>query len=119
MEDVMGIAITFRHLSPSDPLKGYVHEKLERVQKYLRQPLDAHVTLFTERHLHVAEVSLSSEGRHYQARHDSDDMYKSIDLMLDKVEHQISRHHDSATRHKKGSEGIRTAPIAVEPDDAD
>ena len=64
----MGIAITFRHLSPSDALKGYVHEKLERVQKYLRHPLDAHVTLFTEKHLHVAEVSLASEGRHYQAR---------------------------------------------------
>jgi putative sigma-54 modulation protein len=119
MEDVMGIAITFRHLSPSDALKGYVHEKLERVQKYLRQPLDAHVTLFTEKHLHVAEVSLASEGRHYQARHDSEDMYKSIDLMIDKVEHQISRHHDASTRNKKGGDNLRVAALVAEPDDAD
>ena len=37
----MGIAITFRHMASSESLKSYVHEKLERVQKYLRQPLEA------------------------------------------------------------------------------
>ncbi len=113
----MGIAITFRHLAPSDPLKEYVHEKLERVQKYLRHPLDAHVTLYTERHQHVAEVSLSSEGRHYQARHDSEDMYKSVDLVIDKVEHQIARHHDAVARNKKGGEALRAADAAEVPVD--
>ena len=43
----MGIAITFRHMASSDAVRDYVHEKLERVQKYLRQPLDAHVTFST------------------------------------------------------------------------
>jgi putative sigma-54 modulation protein len=103
----MGIAITFRHLNSSDAIKEYVHEKLERVQKYLRQPLDAHVTLSAERHQHVAEISMNSSGRQYQARHDSDDMYKSIDFMIDKVEHQIAKHHDTQARNKKGAEGVR------------
>lgn len=103
----MGIAITFRHLPSSDAVKGYVHEKLERVQKYLRQPLDAHVTLFTERHQHVAEISLKSAGHHYQASHESDDMYKSIDFMIDKIEGQIAKHHDAVARNKKGGDGAR------------
>lgn len=103
----MGIAITFRHMASSDALKGYVHEKLERVQKYLRQPLDAHVTLSSERHQHVSEVSLHTAGRQYQARHDSDDMYKSIDLMIDKIEHQIAKHHDAVSRNKKGADSAR------------
>lgn len=98
----MGIAITFRHMESTEALKQYVHDKLERVQKYLRAPLDAHVTLFQEKHLFVAEMSLQSGGRAYQARHDSDDMYKSIDLVVDKVEHQISKAHDAASRNKKG-----------------
>ncbi|MEZ4406511.1 MAG: ribosome-associated translation inhibitor RaiA [Polyangiales bacterium] len=111
----MGIAITFRHVASSDALKTYVNDKLERVQKYLRQPLDAHVTLSTERHQHVAEVLITTAGRQYQARHDSDDMYKSIDLMLDKVEHQISKHHDAATRNKKGGpSAAQIAPTTAE-----
>jgi putative sigma-54 modulation protein len=104
----MGIAITFRHLASSDAIKSYVHEKLERVQKYLRQPLDAHVTVFTERHQHVAEISIHTAGKQYQARHDSDDMYKSIDFMIDKIEQQIARHHDSVARNKKGGENARS-----------
>jgi putative sigma-54 modulation protein len=107
LEDAMTIAITFRHLASSDAIKGYIHDKLERVQKYLRQPLDAHVTLFTERHQHVAEITLHSAGRQYQARHDSDDMYKSIDFMIDKIDHQIAKHHDSVSRGKKGAENTR------------
>ncbi len=118
----MGIAITFRHLASSDAIKGYIHDKLERVQKYLRQPLDAHVILFTERHEHVAEISLSSAGKQYQARHDSDDMYKSIDMMIDKIEHQIAKHHDAQARNKKGADGVRAiaeraaTPPVGEPD---
>ena len=103
----MTIAITFRHLASSDAIKSYIHDKLERVQKYLRQPLDAHVTLFTERHQHVAEITLHSAGRQYQARHDSDDMYKSIDFVIDKIEAQISKHHDAVSRGKKGGESAR------------
>lgn len=109
----MGISITFRHLAASDFLKSYVNEKLEKVQKFLRQPLDAHVTLFTERHQHVAEVLLTAAGRQYQARHDSDDMYKSIDLMIDKVQHQISKHHDAQARGKKGGDNARSIATEV------
>ena len=59
----MGIAITFRHMDSTEALKTYVHEKLERVQKYLRAPLDAHVTLFQERHQFVAEMLIKAGYR--------------------------------------------------------
>lgn len=107
----MGIAITFRHMDSTEALKTYVHDKLERVQKYLRAPLDAHVTLFQERHQFVAEMHIQTAGKTYQARHDSDDMYKSIDFVVDKVEHQISKAHDAAARNKKGAE--KAADVAV------
>ncbi len=107
----MGIAITFRHMESSDAVKGYVGDKLERVQKYLRAPLDAHVTLFPERHQFIAEMQIHSSGKTYTARHGSDDMYKSIDLVTDKLEQQIAKAHDSAARNKKG--GPRAAEIAA------
>jgi putative sigma-54 modulation protein len=119
VEDAMGIAITFRHLASSDAVKAYVTEKLERVQKYLREPLDAHVTLFMERHQHVAEILINSAGRKYQARHESGDMYKSIDQVIDKIEHQIAKHHDAQARNKKGAENARVvgARATLEPEE--
>jgi putative sigma-54 modulation protein len=103
----MGISVTFRHMNSSDAIRAHVNDKLERVQKYLREPLDAHVTVFMERHEHVAEMLITSSGKQYQARHSSDDMYKSIDHVVDKVEHQISKHHDAVARHKKGGDAAR------------
>lgn len=107
----MAISITFRHMDSTDALKNYVHEKLERIQRYLRAPLDAHVTLFQERHQFIAEMHITTSGKVYQARHDSDDMYKSIDLVVDKIEYQIARAHDAAARNKKG--GQSAAEVAA------
>ncbi|MDP3274116.1 MAG: ribosome-associated translation inhibitor RaiA [Deltaproteobacteria bacterium] len=107
----MGVAITFRHMDSSDAIKTYANEKVERLQKFLRAPLDAHVTLFSERHDFIAEIHLSSGGRQYHARHDSDDMYKSIDLVTDKIQQQISKSHDAAARNAKG--GDSAAELAL------
>jgi putative sigma-54 modulation protein len=100
----MAIAITFRHMDSTEALKNYVHEKLERIQRYVRAPLDAHVTLFQERHQFIAEMHVTASGKVYQAQHDSDDMYKSIDYVIDKIEHQIAKAHDTAARNKKGAQ---------------
>ena len=112
----MGISITFRHMDSTESLKHYVHEKLERIQRYLRAPLDAHVTLFQEKHEFVAEMHIQAGGKGYQARHDSEDMYKSIDFVIDKVEHQIAKAHDTAARNKKGGQtAADVGAFATEP----
>lgn len=111
----MGIAITFRHMASSESLKTYVHEKLEKLQKYLRQPLEAHVTLFVESREHCAEAGITAGGRHYHAHHASEDMYKSIDQLIDKIEQQVSRHHDTVARNKKGAATAREIAASEEP----
>jgi putative sigma-54 modulation protein len=112
----MAVAITFRHMDSSEALKSYAREKIERTQKYLRAPMDAQFTLSQERHEFVAEVHLSSGGRQYHARHDSDDMYKSIDLVTDKIQHQIAKAHDTAARNAKGATGAVSVALEAEAD---
>jgi putative sigma-54 modulation protein len=87
----MRIAFTFRQLDPSDAIKNYASEKLGKLQKYLRAPLDAEVTLSLERHLHQVEVVLRCDGHTYVATEQSDDMYASIDLVADTIESQVRR----------------------------
>jgi putative sigma-54 modulation protein len=87
----MRIAFTFRHLDSSDAIKNYASEKLSKVQKYLRAPLDAEVTLSLERHYHQVEIVLRSDGHTYVATQQSEDMYASIDLVTDTIESQVRR----------------------------
>ena len=39
----MEVSVTFRHVDPTPALKAYAEEKLVRLTKYLRRPVDAHV----------------------------------------------------------------------------
>jgi putative sigma-54 modulation protein len=85
----MNIAVTFRHIEASEPVKRYAHEKIAKLQKFLRQPIQANVTLDTQHIEHVVEVRISSGSEHYLGREQSEDMYASIDKVVDKLERQI------------------------------
>ncbi len=87
----MRIAFTFRHMDSSDAIKNYASDKLAKLQKYMRAPLDAEVVVSKERHLHQVEVVLRSDGHTYVATQESEDMYASIDLVVDTVDQQVRR----------------------------
>jgi len=97
----MRIAFTFRHIDSSDAVKGYATEKLAKVQKYLRAPIDADVTLSCERHLHQVEVRLRSDGHTYLAHEESEDMYASIDMVVDTLDRQVRRLKGAEHNHRR------------------
>jgi putative sigma-54 modulation protein len=85
----VNISITFRHMDASVAIKAYASDKVAKLQKFLRQPMTAKVTLSLDKLLHVAETRISSGGAHLEAKESSDDMYASIDKVIDKLERQI------------------------------
>jgi putative sigma-54 modulation protein len=93
----MRINFTFRHLEPSEAIKAYATEKIGRLQKFLRAPLTAEVVVATERHLHQVDVSVVCEGQRYAGTEESEDMYASIDMVLDKIDRQVRSKKDAAT----------------------
>jgi len=101
----MRIQFTFRNLDPSDAIKAHARDKLTKLQKYLRAPLDAEVTLSVERHLHCADVHLSThDGKSIVGRDESEDMYASIDLVVDKIRSQLVRTRGRRSSAKHGEE---------------
>ena len=98
----MNISITFRQMDATDAVKGYATEKVSKLQKFLRQPLHGQVTLSCQKTIHMVEVDLQSGGKHYHAHEESEDMYASIDKVIDKLERQIRDGHES--HRKKGAE---------------
>ena len=99
----MNINITFRHMVGTDAVKSYAHEKTAKLQKFLRQPMNASVTLSVEGLDHVAEVGISSGSAHFHATERSADMYASIDMVHDKVEAQIRAAKGANISKKRGA----------------
>lgn len=98
----MQIDISFRHMDPSDPLRDYADEKIRRViRKHIRDDFDAQITLAVEKFRHIAKLHLSYKGISIKCEENSDDMYKSIDLALDKLERQIHRYKGKLRAHKQ------------------
>jgi len=56
----MQLAVTFRHMDATNPLKDYAKEKVERITKYFPDPIKAHVVLSCDRgYDHHADVVIT------------------------------------------------------------
>jgi len=113
----MQILVTFRHVEPTSPLKAYAEEKLARVKKYLRRPVEAHVILAVSKERHVAEITLKADHVTMFAAETTHDLYSAIDLAVDKLEHQAQRLHERRRHHKGGAAARGTAAGSPAPSD--
>jgi len=111
----MNISITFRQMDATEAVKGYATDKVAKLQKYLRQPLQGEVTLSCQKTVHMAEVNLHSGAQHYHAHEASEDMYATIDKVIDKLERQIRGVH--GTHKKKGAERASDRLLPDEPEE--
>jgi putative sigma-54 modulation protein len=86
-------------MNPTDAVKGYATDKIGRLQKFLRQPMKGQVTLSCQHRQHTAEVDLHAGSAHFYAHESSEDMYATIDMVIEKLERQIRGAH---VKHKGG-----------------
>ena len=100
----MQITTTFRHMEPSEPLKSYAEEKLERVKKYIYEPIVAQVFLTVEKIRHSAEVTITAKGITMKAAEETNDMYAAVDAVVDKIERQLRRYKERIKAHKPASD---------------
>ena len=87
----MQTSVTFKNLDPSEHLKSYVTDKLDRFDKYLDNPAEASVVLSVEKFRHIAEINISGDRMTINGKEEVNDMYSAIDLVLDKLEIQIKK----------------------------
>ena len=85
----MQTAVTFINLEPSEMLKAYASEKLDRLDRYVDNPAKANIVLTVEKFRHIADISISADGFVVNGHEETGDMYSAIDMALDKIEKQI------------------------------
>lgn len=113
----MQTSVTFKNLDSSNALKSYVRRKLERFDKLLDGAAEANVVLSVEKIRHIAEIKLVCDRLNLQARESTNNMYTSIDRLMDKVKMQINKSKDKIRNQTSGArEHIKgEVPEAIQP----
>jgi len=110
----MQTSVTFKNIDPSDNLRSYVSDKLDRFDRLLDNPAEANVVLSVEKFRHIAEINITGDRLRIKGKEETNDMYSAIDMVLDKLEIQIKKSkqkvRERRTRGGSGPKGGIGAP---------
>ncbi len=99
----MQTSVTFKNLDPSDTLKSYVADKLNRFDRLLDNPAEANVVLSVEKFRHIAEINIAGDRLTINGKEETVDMYSAIDNVLDKLEKQIKKSKQKIRERRSAS----------------
>ncbi len=96
----MQVSMTGRHVELSEPLKQYVREKLQHLKHSFDQVVDVHVVLSVEKFRQGCEITIQANGLTVHGSHETEDMYASIDGVVDKLNRQLKRYRAKMRKHQ-------------------
>ena len=97
----MRTVITGRHMDVSPALHERVDKKLKKLDRYFGNDTEAHVFMHVDKGHHSMETTIVYDGITFRAEESSDNMYKSIDSVLKKIDKQITHHRSRLEKRLK------------------
>ena len=83
-----------KNIEMTEALKKYMTDKFKPLEKRHGHTTQAHIVLHIERADQIAEATLHLDGTEIHASAKSNDMYQSIDLLVDKLLGQMQKHKE-------------------------
>ena len=105
----MKVTVIAKNIELTSALKEIVEKKIRKLEKYFEGEINAKVTLSVQKNRHTIEVTIPFNGVILRGEESTDDMYKSIDLVEDKLERQIRKQKTRLSRRNGGS--VRFAEV--------
>lgn len=98
----MQYRFSFKHMSSSDALQEYARSKIDvEIAKFSTKPIEAHVVFGVDKHEHhVVCTVYGGDGFSFIVEHICNDMYGSVDHMIDKLSSQLKKRKDKLKDHK-------------------
>ncbi|HHT46963.1 MAG TPA: ribosome-associated translation inhibitor RaiA [Firmicutes bacterium] len=90
-----------KNMEITPALQEYVEKRLSKLDKYLGTDdtnIKAQVTMSVAKGNHIVEVTISIGGLLLRGEEETQDMYASIDLVVDKIERQIHKYKTKINR---------------------
>lgn len=98
----MNINIRGDRIDITDSIKGYVKDKLSRLEKYFDEPnkMDAHVLVRVSNGNQIIEITIPTSKYTLRAEEKNADLYAAIDLVIDVLERQIRKNKTKLNRRR-------------------
>jgi len=84
--------ITARHFDLTNEMRDQAETEMEGLKRYFENIISADLVLDTERHLHRAELRVKVYNQIMSGTGETDDMYNSISVAVDKVKGQLKKY---------------------------
>ena len=85
----MNLIIKGKQFEVTDSIENYIRKKMTKLEKYFDQIMEAVATISVQKHRHIFEVTLQAKRAIIKAEEESDDIYNSIDRVVERLERQI------------------------------
>lgn len=99
----MKVTVIAKNMILTDALKEIVQKKISKLEKYFEMNVEAKATLSVQKNRHIIEVTIPFNGVILRGEEATSDMYKSLDLVEDKLERQIRKQKTRLSRKHGGS----------------
>ena len=98
----MKVTIVAKNIEVTPALKEMVEKKISKLDKYFEPNVEAKAILTVQKNRQIFEVTIPFNGVILRREESSDDMYKSIDLVEEKLQRQIRKQKTKLSRKISG-----------------
>lgn len=99
----MRVTVIGKNINVTPALKEIVEKKISKLDKYFEPNVTARATLTVQKNSQIFEVTIPFNGVVLRCEESTDDMYKSIDLVENKLERQIRKQRTKLQRRNNES----------------
>ncbi|WP_160692038.1 ribosome-associated translation inhibitor RaiA [Clostridium sp. C2-6-12] len=99
----MKVTVIAKNMELTEALKEIVQKKISKLEKYFEKDVEAKATLSVQKNRQIIEVTIPFNGAILRGEESTSDMYKSLDLVEDKLERQIRKQKTRLSRKHGGS----------------
>ena len=97
----MQLSISGHHLDITEAIKQHSIEKLSKIKHHFDHLININMVLGVEKDVQKAEATIHISGADLFAEAESDNLYVSIDQMVNKLDSQIKKHKEKLNDHRK------------------
>lgn len=103
----MRTIISGRNMEVTNALRDTIQSKLGKLDRFFHRELEAQVTLSIEKNRHIIEVTIPFNGSILRAEEATEDMYMSVDRVVDKLIRQLEKQKNKLENRAGKYETIR------------
>jgi putative sigma-54 modulation protein len=97
----MKVDFAGRGIDITDRIRSFTESKLDRLTKHLDELQDVGVVLSVEKYRHRAEIKFNSLRRNFHGTEETNDMFQSIDRVVDNLEAQVRKFKQKTTAKRR------------------